>query len=97
MAQHKSAIKAARQSVKHNARNTAARAKYRTVIKSLRTAMVSKLGTKEEARKKINPLLSEVQKVLMKAASKNLIKKRTASRQISRLNKAVDRVLGAAS
>jgi small subunit ribosomal protein S20 len=90
MATHASAVKAARQAVVRNERNTQARARFRTVVKNLRTAMKSKLG--KDAEKTLQPLLNEVQKVLMKAASKDLIKKKTASRYVSRLSKAVHQI-----
>lgn len=87
MATHASAAKAARQAVVRNQRNNQARARFRTVVKNLRTAMKAKLG--KDAEKTLQPLLNEAQKILMKAASKNLIKKKTASRYVSRLSQAV--------
>jgi small subunit ribosomal protein S20 len=90
MATHASATKAAKQAVARNQRNNQARARFRTVVKNLRTAMKSKAG--KDAEKVLQPLLNEAQKILMKAASKNLIKKKTASRYISRLSQAVHKV-----
>ena len=87
MATHASAEKAARQATRRNTRNSEARARFRTVIKNLRAAMKAKLG--KDAEKTLQPLLSEAQKVLMKAASKNLIKKKTAARYVARLSSAV--------
>ena len=87
MATHASAVKAAKQAVVRNKRNSQARAQFRTIVKNLRAATKGKLG--KDAEKTLQPLLNEVQKVLMKAASKNLIKKKTASRYISRLSQAV--------
>ena len=90
---HKSAVKAARQSVKRNERNTQARARTKTVLKKLRVALAAPVKDKEAARTTLTPLLNEVQKTLMKAASKNLIKAKTASRSVSRLSSAVHKAL----
>ncbi|MBM4303993.1 MAG: 30S ribosomal protein S20 [Deltaproteobacteria bacterium] len=87
MATHASATKAAKQAVVRNQRNNQARARFRTIVKNLRTVTKSKVG--KDAEKILQPLLNEAQKILMKAASKNLIKKKTASRYISRLSQAV--------
>jgi small subunit ribosomal protein S20 len=93
MARHKSALKAARQAVKHADANTQARSRYRTVLKKVRTALTTKYANTDAAKKALEPLLNDAQKVLMKAASKGLIKRNTASRNISRLSAAVHRVL----
>ncbi len=90
MQRHASAVKAARQSVKKNERNRAARATFRSLIKKVREEAAKKYPSKEEAKKVLAPLLNETQKVLMKAASKNLIKKKTASRYVSRLSSLVN-------
>ena len=86
MERHASALKAARQAKKRNERNRAGRATFRSMIKRVRDEAAKKYASKEEAKKVLKPLLDEAQKVLMKAASKNLIKKKTASRYISRLS-----------
>lgn len=86
MERHASALKAARQAKKKNERNRAARASFRSLLKKVREEAAKKYPTKEEAKKVLSPLLNEAQKVLMKAASKNLIKKKTASRYVSRLS-----------
>jgi small subunit ribosomal protein S20 len=92
MATHASAEKAARQAEKRRERNSAARAKVRTQIKNLRAAISNKSLGKDEAKKVLVPLLNQTQSILMKAASKNLIKRGTAARYISRLSQAVARV-----
>jgi len=64
------------------------------MVKKVRTELLSKKAEgKEIASASLQTLLSQVQRVLMKAASKNLIKKRTASRTIARLNQAANRYL----
>lgn len=91
---HKSALKAARQAVRRTERNKAGLAKFRTAVKKIRAA-IAKPGTKEEAKKVLYPMLTEVQSVLMKAAKVGLIEKGTASRQVARLSSAIYKVAGA--
>ncbi len=90
MERHQSALKAARQAVKRQTRNTAALSRVKTTVKKLREAIVAK-GEK----KGLPALLNEVQRTLTKAASKNLMKRETASRQIGRLSQAVHRAMKA--
>jgi small subunit ribosomal protein S20 len=92
MATHASAEKASRQAVKRAARNQMTKSKFKSAVKKLRTAMATKYESKAAAQKQLAPLMDEVQRVLMRSASKNIIKKKTASRQISRLNMAINRV-----
>ena len=93
MATHASAEKAARQAVKKTARNRANRATFRTEIKRLAEGLSAKIDNKEEARKKLSTQLSQIQRLLTKAASKKIIKRETASRKISRLSQAIERAL----
>jgi small subunit ribosomal protein S20 len=92
MATHASAEKAARQAVRHHDRNNTTTSQFKTSIKKLRTAMVAKYESKAAAKTALLPLLNKTQQLLMRAASKNVIKKNTASRQVSRLSAAVHRV-----
>lgn len=95
MERHKSALKAARQAKKHQARNTAARSAYRTNVKKLLATVESAKSGKAsaEVKKTIAEQINQVQRVLMKAASKNLMHKRTASRKIGRLSAAAHKAL----
>ena len=93
MERHKSALKAARQASKRQARNQAAQSRYKTFIRGLREGIANAGTDKEAARKILVPLVNNLQSVLMKAASKNLIGKKTASRYISRLSARVSQVL----
>jgi len=96
MERHKSALKAARQAVKAQARNAAARSAFRTTVKKFQALVAQgKTGASADLKKQVAESLNEVQKVLMKAASKNLIGARTASRKIGRLSKAAHKALGA--
>ena len=88
MERHKSALKAARQAVKRTVRNTAALSKVKTSVKKLRLAIAAK-GDKKD----LPAILSEVQRTLTKAASKNVYKRGTVSRQIGRLVGAASRSL----
>lgn len=79
----KSGIKKNRQSQKRNERNTMVRSALRTAIKNLLTSVSEKDVTKS------NELLKVAIKSLDKAASKGVIRKKTASRHVSRLSKKV--------
>jgi small subunit ribosomal protein S20 len=83
MANHPSAEKRHRQSVKRAARNQAVRSQVRTEVKKLRT-LVGATDT-EQAR----ATLPKVASTLDKAASKGVLHKNAAARRISRLAKQV--------
>jgi small subunit ribosomal protein S20 len=84
MANHSSTEKAIRKTVKKAAINKSRRTRVRTYIKKVVTAVESSSGG-DEAKKNLVALQSE----MMRAVSKGLIKKNTASRKISRLAKKV--------
>lgn len=79
MATHKSAEKRARQSVKRAARNLSRRSKVRGGIRAFREAIVA--GDKKKAEEALRAATSE----LRKAASKGVLHARNASRRVSRL------------
>ena len=79
MANHKSAIKRHRQSVKRNARNRADKSEIWTLTKKLLAA------PKEEASK----LFVTLQGKLDRAGRKHLLKRNKVSRMVARLQKAV--------
>ena len=83
MANHKSAEKRARSSVRRNAINTRTLNAVRSVEKKLRKAITGK--NKDEATK----ILIEFASAIGKAAQKGRVHTRTASRKIGRLSKAV--------
>lgn len=89
MANHKSAIKRIRQTIKRNARNTAHRTKIKNVTKSVLAAIEN--GSKEEAEKR----LKLASKTIAKIASKGVLHKRAASRKISGLSKKVHQLSAA--
>ena len=84
MARHKSAQKRARQDVKRRERNRTLRSRTRSVVKSLRADL-------EAGAAGLDEKLKEAESALRKAATKGVIPKRRASRQVSRLAKAKNR------
>jgi small subunit ribosomal protein S20 len=83
LANIKSSQKKARQRIKRTARNVAGKSEMRTAIKKVRAALEKKDG------KGAKTALAGAISLLDRAGRKGLIKKRTASRQVSRLTKAV--------
>lgn len=83
MANHKSAIKRARTSLRRNAINTKTLSEVRTLERKLRQAITGK--NKDESAKALVAFSSSIGK----AAQKGRVPVRTASRKISRLAKAV--------
>ena len=77
MAQHKSAKKRARQNLKRRARNRHVTSAIRSAVKSLRTA---------EA-KDVPAALRNAEGTIRRAASKGILSKKQASRNVSKLAK----------
>lgn len=86
MANHKSAIKRHKQSVKRNARNRAARTRMKNLVKEVRTAIMN--GDKSAAEQ----ALKGATVALDKSASKGVIHWKKAARKVSRLAKAVNAI-----
>jgi len=86
VANHKSAEKRARQTIKKNALNRSRSSIVTTVVKKVRTAITE--GNKAEAQK----LLPEAQKLINRLAKTGVIKKETASRKTSRLASQVQKL-----
>lgn len=84
MANHKSAIKRHKQSLKHAARNRSYRTRVKNVIKDTRAAIN---GDDRELAQKT---LREAASAISKASSKGAIHWKTAARKISRLARAVN-------
>ena len=86
VANHKSAIKRHRQSIKRNARNRAARTRMKNLVKEVRTAIsAGDKATAEQALKGATVALD-------KSASKGVIHWKKAARKVSRLAKAVNAI-----
>ena len=82
MANHKSALKRARQNEDRRLRNKGVKTRVKSVVKAVRTA-----GDDDAAAK-----LDEAKSVIAKAAKRGVIHKRTAARSISRLAKHVNSI-----
>ena len=81
----KSAKKALRQDLKKRAHNLQKKRKLKDLFKKIKFLVLEKKG--EEAEK----LLPQIYKKLDKAAKTGLIKKNTASRKKSRINKLINK------
>jgi len=86
LANHKSAIKRARQNEVRRLRNKSSKTRVKNITKELRLAADEK--SNEAALNKLNTAKS----IIDKAAKKGVIHKRTASRKISRLSKLVNTI-----
>ena len=86
MANHASADKRNRQRITRTARNRAARANVRTILKKARVAIDG-----GDASKAKDPVLAAT-KALAKAASKGVVSKKTASRVTSRISAALGKL-----
>lgn len=81
MANHKSAIKRARQNEIRRLRNKGTKTRIKSIVKDVRSSVAE--GSGEETMAKLNA----AQSVIDKASKKGVIHRRTASRKISRLTK----------
>ncbi len=83
MANHKSALKRHKQSLKKAARNRAARTRAKNAVKAVRLAVLAKDPEKAAAA------FANATSILDKTAGKGVIHWKNAARKISRLAKAV--------
>lgn len=83
MANHKSALKRARQSQIRRIRNKAVKTRVKNITKDVLLAVSENSG--ETASEKLNM----AQSVIDKAAKKGVIHKKTAARKISRLSRMI--------
>jgi len=81
LANHKSAIKRARQNEIRRLRNKSVKTRIKTIVKDLRSSAAETSGKDMSAK------ISTVQSAIDKASKKGVIHKRTAARKISRLTK----------
>jgi small subunit ribosomal protein S20 len=88
LAQHASALKQMRQSLKHRARNRKNLSQVKTQVKKLRAAIAK--GDAEEARKSLGQTLGEIDR----AAKKGVIHDNAAARYKSRLSRKVNALAG---
>lgn len=85
MANHKSALKRARQSQAARLRNMIHKSKAKRAVKEVRTAL------DDAGVEQIKEIFKKSVSTLQKTASKKVIHKKKAARKISRLAKAVNR------
>ena len=83
MANHRSAIKRARQNEDRRLRNRMTRTQVKNVVKSVRLAA-------DEKSPETAATLKQAQSIIDKAAKKGTLHKRTAARKISRLSRLVN-------
>ena len=86
MANHKSSIKRIRQTIVKTERNRFYRTRLKNIVKDVRTAIDA--GNKEEAASAMVVANQQIHKFV----SKGVLKKETASREISRLHIAVNAI-----
>jgi small subunit ribosomal protein S20 len=83
VANHKSALKRARQNVVRRARNKAVRTRVKNAVKDVRQAAA-------ENGDAVQDKLKQAKSVIDKAATKGVIHKRTAARKVSRLSRMIN-------
>lgn len=86
MANHKSALKRAKQNETKRIRNKMVKSRVKKVVKDLRAAAA------DPAAEPLTPRFQEVQSIIDKASKGKAMHKRTAARKISRLAKRVHSV-----
>ena len=86
MANHKSAIKRARQNEKRRMRNKSTKTRIKNIVKGVRQT-VSENSTEAAVAK-----LDRAKSIIDNAAKKGVIHRKTASRKISRLSRLVNSI-----
>ncbi|MGD9135645.1 MAG: 30S ribosomal protein S20 [Desulfobacterales bacterium] len=81
MANHKSALKRARQNELSRLRNKAVKTRLKSIVKDVRLSAQEPSGTDVKAKMMV------AQSLIDKASKKGVIHRKTASRKISRLSK----------
>ena len=84
MANHKSALKRARQNELSRLRNKAVKTRVKSIVKDVR------FSVEESSNGDVVAKLISAQSLIDKASKKGVIHKRTAARKISRLSKLVN-------
>ena len=88
MANHKSALKRARQNEDRRLRNKSTKTRIKNVVKNVRQAVAGQI--EDDASSELNKAKSAIDK----AAKKGVIHRNTAARKISRLTKQVNTTNG---
>jgi small subunit ribosomal protein S20 len=87
LANHKSALKRARQNEIKRIRNRAVKTRVKKVVKNIR------LSLEERSSDTATDQLNTAKSIIDKAAKKGVIHKKTAARKISRLSKRVNTII----
>jgi len=85
LANHKSAIKRARQNDLRHLRNKSVKTRIKSIVKDVRSSMGETSG--ETSAQDMTVKLNTAQSAIDKASKKGVLHKRTAARKISRLTK----------
>lgn len=91
MANHASALKRHRQTLKRTKRNAALRTRLRHLVRAVRSAIAGSDPAGADDK------LAQATKALDKAVTKGLIHRNNASRKVARLSRAVGKVKAAAA
>jgi len=86
LANHKSALKRARQNEGRRLRNRGYKTRVKNAVKNVRTAIAE--NTPEKAQEDLKAAVSDIQKTV----SRGVIHRKTASRKISRLSRQVHKI-----
>ena len=86
MANHKSALKRARQNEVRRIRNKSTKTRIKNIVKDVR------LDVREKSKESALTKLDTAKSIIDKEAKKGVIHKKTASRKISRLSKNVNAI-----
>jgi small subunit ribosomal protein S20 len=82
LANHKSAVKRARQNELRHLRNKSVKTRVKTIVKDIRSAATAGTSSEDMSAK-----INAAQSAIDKASKKSVIHRRTAARKISRLTK----------
>ena len=86
MANHKSALKRAKQNDAEKIRNIGRKTRVKNVVKEVRAAI------EDNSKDKVNEILRKAQVIIQKSVSNGAIHKKKASRKISRLTRQVNQI-----
>jgi small subunit ribosomal protein S20 len=89
LANHKSALKRARQNELSRLRNKAVKTRVKSIVKDVRSS-VEESSVEESSNGDVTAKLIAAQTLIDKASKKGVIHKKTAARKISRLSKLVN-------
>jgi len=86
LANHKSAIKRAKQNISRRIRNQSSKTRIKNLVKQIR------LASEEKSKEVASNLLGSAQSVIDRGVKKGVIHRKTGSRKLSRLTKLVNSI-----